>query len=426
MREGNMAMRRLSAILCLAVAAAASHLTAVGARADIKAGDRVAIIGDSITEQRLYSVFMETYLVACKPAEGVTAVNLGWGGETAGGFVGRMDNELWLFHPTVATTCYGMNDGGYNALTPERAAQYREAMGQIADAMKVHELRFVALGSPGPVDSTTYRRKPDQAVYNKTLTELAGIAAEVAAGRGMTYAPMNETLNAAMARAKEALGKDYVVLGQDGVHPGNNGHLGMAYVLLKALGVSGDLGTITLDGSAATGAGGHRVVSCKDGMIEVESARYPYVLTAGRDERNQASTLEFAKFVPWNKDLNRLMLVVKSPSAAKYNVTWGSVTRAFTGAELAAGVNLAEAFPENPFVGPFKEVMAAVSTKQTYETYLVKTLIHTRITGGLSPDRLEDLNRAIEKALVLRDQLVANEQSAVVPVRHTIKVEAAK
>ncbi|HEY1122637.1 MAG TPA: hypothetical protein VGE67_13585, partial [Haloferula sp.] len=33
----------------------------------LKKGDRVAICGDSITEQKRYSVIMESYLTACLP-----------------------------------------------------------------------------------------------------------------------------------------------------------------------------------------------------------------------------------------------------------------------------------------------------------------------------------------------------------------------
>ena len=35
--------------------------------AGLEKGDRLAIIGDSITEQKLYSKFIETYLLTCHP-----------------------------------------------------------------------------------------------------------------------------------------------------------------------------------------------------------------------------------------------------------------------------------------------------------------------------------------------------------------------
>ena len=46
---------------------------------------RVAIIGDSITEQKLYSRFIETYLLACTGRKDLKCFQFGWRGETAQG-----------------------------------------------------------------------------------------------------------------------------------------------------------------------------------------------------------------------------------------------------------------------------------------------------------------------------------------------------
>ena len=43
---------------------------------DLRPGDVVAICGDSITEQGLYSAFIEAYLLACQPVSGVRTTNL--------------------------------------------------------------------------------------------------------------------------------------------------------------------------------------------------------------------------------------------------------------------------------------------------------------------------------------------------------------
>ena len=34
-----------------------------------------------------------------------------------------MNNDMGWFHPTVATTCYGMNDGGYSPQTPDKSTE---------------------------------------------------------------------------------------------------------------------------------------------------------------------------------------------------------------------------------------------------------------------------------------------------------------
>src|SRR5438105_2007972 len=79
---------------------------ASSARADphLQPGDTVAIIGDSITEQKMYSVFIEDYLLMCQPAQVARAMQFGWGGETAEGFKNRMTNDCFRYKPSVATT----------------------------------------------------------------------------------------------------------------------------------------------------------------------------------------------------------------------------------------------------------------------------------------------------------------------------------
>src|SRR6185436_3354594 len=117
--------------------------------AGLKDGDYVAIVGDSITEQKQYSVFIEDYLLMCRPAANLRATQFGWGGETASGFAGRMDNDMAPFKATVATTCYGMNDGGYSPMNPGKAKGYHDAQTRVVEKMKKAGVRFIVVGSPG-------------------------------------------------------------------------------------------------------------------------------------------------------------------------------------------------------------------------------------------------------------------------------------
>ena len=59
-----------------------THLRAAEEKGgQLKSGDYVAVIGDSITEQKQYSVFIEDYLLMCEPVKRPEshAVRLGWG-----------------------------------------------------------------------------------------------------------------------------------------------------------------------------------------------------------------------------------------------------------------------------------------------------------------------------------------------------------
>src|SRR4051812_46916234 len=98
-------MRKFCLALCLIISS--------NALAQLKDGDHVAVCGDSITEQKLYSVFIEDYLLMCQPKAKLSVTQFGWGGEVAPGFLARMNNDMLRDKFDVATTFYGMNDGGY-------------------------------------------------------------------------------------------------------------------------------------------------------------------------------------------------------------------------------------------------------------------------------------------------------------------------
>ena len=151
-------------------------LVSISRAEGLKAGDNVAIIGDSITEQKLYSVYMEDYLLMCKPAADLKTCQFGWSGETSWGFLARMNNDMGWFHPTVATSCYGMNDGGYSPQTPDKAKHYRDSQKAIVQQMKKMGVRFIVVGSPGCVDADTFHKSTEQAVISPAFTpaEISG------------------------------------------------------------------------------------------------------------------------------------------------------------------------------------------------------------------------------------------------------------
>src|SRR5262252_9123624 len=102
----------------------------------LKQHDRLAICGDSITEQKMYSRLMEDYLTVCVPEMDVTVRQYGWSGERAPGFLGRMTNDCLRFKPTVATTCYGMNDHEYRTYEDRIVQTYRRNEAAIDEAFK--------------------------------------------------------------------------------------------------------------------------------------------------------------------------------------------------------------------------------------------------------------------------------------------------
>ncbi|HSZ59131.1 MAG TPA: SGNH/GDSL hydrolase family protein [Tepidisphaeraceae bacterium] len=416
---------RIVSVLFLLVVAAGVEFAA----GKLEKGDYVAVIGDSITEQRKYSVYIEDYLVMCQPAAELKQTQFGWSGETSWGFERRMQNDTLRFKPTAATTCFGMNDGGYSPMNEAKSQHYREAQTKIVEQMKQAGVRFIVVGSPGCVDVQTFHNhnREQAEMYNKTLAALRDIAREVAQTEEVAFADVFEPMHDVMEKAEEKYGKDYHVAGPDGVHPDNNGHLVMAYAFLKGLGCKGEIGTITVDLSSnmAQATEGHKVLSIQNGEVEVESSRYPFCFYGNPSKTD--STRGVLEFLPFNQDLNRLMLVVKGGGSGKVNVTWGDSTRQFEGSRLEEGINLAAEFPTNPFSRPFQRVEDEIRRKQELETPLVKQTIN-EIPGvdRWAPAAKDPLERAAAEGIQADKDLQQAVTVSVIPVKHTIKIDVVK
>jgi len=413
----------------LVVAAALVSQLAVAQNATpvLKPGMKLAVAGDSITEQKLYSKYIELYLTVCEPRLKIQVAQFGWGGERAPGFAGRMENDLSWFKPDVVTTCYGMNDGSYTTYTNTIGKTYSDAMATIVTKLKATGATVV-VGGPGAVDTKFYAHANNPAaVYNENLGTLSDLARDLATSNGFPFADVHSTMVKAMTDAKAALGPEYDVCGRDGVHPGPNGHLVMAYAYLKALGLKGDIGTVTLsmkDGKA-TATDGHKVVTSQAGKVNLESTRYPFCFSG--DDKSSGGTRSILPFVPFNADLNRFVLKVTDLPWDRAKVTWGATNKVFSKSELEQGVNLAAEFIPNPFNDAFTKVEAAVAAKQALETQMVKDWI-TRIPSTvrtLDNDKdVESSMRIIEgKFVAKRATLQQAVSAAVIPVRHAITIE---
>lgn len=390
---------------------------------------RLAIVGDSITEQKLYSKFIETYLLTAAGRPDVRVFQFGWGGETAGGFDARLKNDLAAFQPNVVTLCYGMNDGTYRPYEEAIGKRYEDSLRSVLTKLKGDKIHVV-VGTPGAVD-TKFFSKPFPAnlnsadSYNQSLAKLGQIGKKLAGEFQEGFADVHSPMIDSMAKAKAAYGADYDVCGRDGVHPGANGHLAMAYAFLKGLGCDGNVGEIAMDAVGKTTAStGHKVLSSAAGKAEIESERYPFCFDS--DPKSSGSTRSILPYLPFNKDLNRFTLKITNLASARAKVTWGSESREFTKAQLEAGVNLSEEFVTTPFDQSFAGVMNAVGAKQAYETMMIKGMISQFRAFQSETQKDPELGALFDKLRQKLTSAQANLDNAtrakLVPVKHTLTV----
>jgi lysophospholipase L1-like esterase len=408
----------------------------------LKMGDRLAICGDSITEQRMYSRLMEDYLTMCVPQLKVSVRQFGWSGEKVPGFLARMTNDCLRFQPTIATTAYGMNDFEYRPYEDRIGLAYETNSAKMVDVFKTHRVRVI-LGAPSDVSKMPSWVKSASGTVddlNLSLCQLRNIDVELSRKERVGFADVFWPMLTGGFVGRQRYGTNYGIPGNDGVHPHWAGHTLMAYAYLKALGLDGDIGTFTVDlkRNKMKVSKGHQVVSSKPGEYEIESSRYPFCPcvpaaqtpasypVCGQDDLDSDNSIASGMIlVPFNQELNRLTLLVKNASASRYQITWGGESKTFPAEELAKGINLAAEFHANPFGEAFAKVDAAVAAKQAYETKEMKDLF--RPAGNHRPTMsqiIAQTEQVVGEAEKEHAVLAEAVEAAFLPVRHVIEIIA--
>ena len=390
----------------------------------LEQGDQLAIIGDSITEQKIYSRIIETYLTACVPQLAIQVRQYGWSGERTEGFLRRMDQDCLRFKPTVATLAYGMNDTRYRPFDTLNGQWYHDHYSEVVAKLKASGAKVV-VGSPGcagKIASWVKSRSGTLDEHNLHLCALRDIALQVAKEQDVAFAdifwPMYQQQILA-ARKYGTAEKPYEITGRDGIHPGGAGHLLMAYSFLRAMGLNGKIAAIKFDSQSdtAVASDGHKIEGCEQGVISLTSQRYPFCADGPVDSDN--SIRSGMSLIPFDQDLNRFMLYVTGLDTPKAKITWGQDSVVISAEQLAKGVNLATRFPKNPFSAAFDAVDSAVAAKQAYETQQIKKVFHGR-------EGKRDMESAVARTEEERATLVSKIAEAKSAVAHQLIIQPVK
>lgn len=442
-------MKHFTNMLSLAIVLLTSVITMAAEL--VSQSDTIAITGDSITYGG-YPLFMDAYLNMCDADGPVRVVPFGWPGDAMASFWKRPcgAQPVLSTKPTVVTTLYGMNDSRYSQVTDNTIKWYKNGLQRMVDTYKANGVKTIIIGSPTAVDTTTYKPRNglDPVAFNQSLALLTEAAKQVAEQNQCLFVDLHHLILDVMQKAKTMYGDDYHVMGPDGVHPYINGRLIIAYAFLKALGCTGDIGTITINmkNQTANATQGHRVIAFKDNKLEMQSSRYPFCFKG--DPTSPNATSGIIACLPFNEELNRYMLVVQSiPPNAQIKVTWGDHAKTFTAEQLAEGINLASEFLNNPFCKPFESVYWYIVDKKCkwenrqYMHMLARLpAFHADFSKELStlkpdmqgdirkllqidPDAGQSVERLEQTILQMDTQYAAKVSEMVRPVNHIIQIE---
>lgn len=402
-------MRRWSASAFLLTIAAACATAAVETIPipDLPPQARLALCGDSITEQMLYTRYVEYVLLASAGRSDVQVFQFGWAGENADQFAVRVRRgDLDALDPTVVTMLYGANDVGGMDWQPWMETMWRGRCSQLVAAVAQ---RYPATAGRIVICGPTVFETPDggEARGDAALERLRGINRELAGQNKAGFADVRRR----MQETRAAAGTGCRIAGRDGVHPGPEGHLAIASEILRALGWNGEVGSIDIDMAGEVRASaGHQVLSSAPGRARLASSRWPFCWERGTPDAVPLQGIRTA--LPYDRELNRLILRVSGLRSAQADVTWSGRVLRFSAVELREGVNLARAFADTPFDSLAAEAMRRIAERQLLERDAIK-----RAGSPLAEAKAwtaEDLQRRAVIAGALA--------RALVPVEHELSV----
>ena len=349
-------MKKEQATLALfAVALSALAHPCAAAEFPIHDGERVVLLGDSITEQRLYTTVIEAYTLARFPQWNLSFRNIGWGGDTAQGGLSRAARDLLPLKPSFVTIDFGMNDHGYRAYDEGIYKNYIDKQTQLVALLKGNGAR-VALVTPQPIEDK--RPDPDKDVRNESLRKMSDGLREIAGKEQVLFADQFDPYMAVMLKARQA-DPAAVIGGGDAVHPGPVGHTIMAWAILKSLGAPAAVSSAELTASgklvAATG--------CQISPPKVEAGGLTFTRKdAALPMPVNPQAEPVTKLIPLLADLSRYELKVTGLTSPKYQLLIDDKPAAvFSAQELAQGCNLT--LSAGPITEQARQLWASVVEK---------------------------------------------------------------
>ena len=310
-------------------------------------GDRVVFYGDSITDQRLYTTFIETYVITRFPQLKVSFVHSGVGGDrVTGGGAGSIDvrlpRDVIAYKPDVMTIMLGMNDGSYRAFDQKIFDTYASGYKHIVETVKeaLPGIRITVV-QPSPYDDVT-RPPTFEGGYNKVLVRYGEFVKQLGRDDKLAVADLNGPVVAALEKANTLDADNAKKLVPDRVHPAPAGHLLMAEALLKTWQAPAIVTSVEIDAAEPAIAGAtnaHVTDLAVSERLSWNQADEALPMPVDTKDDVMALALRASDFV---EAMDQEPLKVTGLRAARYTLKIDDeVVGSFTKEEFAKGVNLA-------------------------------------------------------------------------------------
>jgi lysophospholipase L1-like esterase len=389
-------------------------------------GDRVVLYGDSITDQRLYSTFIEEYVLTRFPTWKVQWTQSGVGGDkVSGGAEGpidlRIQRDILPYRPSVVTVMLGMNDGYYRP--PNTAVQktyqdgYRSMVDTILNGTPGAKLTLIG---PSPYDDITHPTMR----YNEVMQAYSEFDRKEADRTHQSFVDFNAPVVDVLKKVKAAHPDLASRLIPDRVHPGDGVHWVMAAAILKAWHAPSLVSSVTVDAHAAkiTDVQNASVTDLKrekktDELrwTAIENA-LPLPLPLGATDPLTDAALEAGGI---EAALDQEMLIVTGVAPGSYALTIDDQPVAsFTAETLSHGVNLARI--ATPMLRQSQTLAWETEHRNELERQFFTTVAGTQQHPEAAP---EPEQQAMQQAIA---SSIAQQQKDAQPVTHHFALRPVK
>jgi len=414
---------RVLLLVCFACSRAGAQQPANANDFAIVNGDRVVFYGDSITEQRLYTTDIETFILTRFPERNVLFFHSGVGGDkVSGGKYGpidlRLHRDVFDHKPTVVTIMLGMNDGFYQAFDPDIFTSYKTGYISIVDAIqnKFPQARLTLI-KPSPYDDVT---RPEMMVggYNKVLQRFAVFVGELAAEKHLGVADLNAPIVETIENAKAKNSPLDTLLIPDRIHPGAAIHWLMAENVLKSWGAKPEVTFVHIGGGtkpttdvsntevselSKTGSGLRWTQMDKALPLPLGPVDTDPIMQLALSCSDLISAL----------DIETLRVTALPAGSYQLRIDDKEIGT-FSAEQLAAGVNLS--LLETPMLEQSRRVGSDTKIKSTLDTQVFELIV--KPADQVTPDTIKQLMAAEEKAL-------ARQRADAQPVLHHYELSLA-
>ncbi|HIB38542.1 SGNH/GDSL hydrolase family protein [Mesonia sp.] len=322
-----------------------------------KEGDRVAFLGNSITEAGYYENYIWLYYMTHFPEERLKIMNAGIGGDTAEMMNARFNDDVLALDPNYIVLTFGMNDSGYFEFWEENADEI--AQKKVENSLKYFkEIQQKFQNNPeitpvimsgSPFDETAKIDANNFDGKKETIEKIVAFQEAAAKKNNWSYVDLYHSMLSITER-EQLKDSSYTITGPDRIHPGKPGHLVMAALFLKNQGLAGQvISDIQINAKKAKldKTLNAEIQNLKANKTQVSynykarSLPFPIDSVSGT-WGNPHKQHEALAVYPFIKEFNQELLKIDNLKNGNYQLSIdGENIAQFTSDSLAKGINLA-------------------------------------------------------------------------------------